>query len=68
MVDHVSAVLGVSSAGLWLLDDETREAALVRSTGYSENAVATIASLPIDGELRLPRSLRRRLLDIWTGR
>jgi len=54
VVDQVSGALGASSAGLWLVDRGQRVAALVRSRGYREVAKATMRSLDLESELRIP--------------
>lgn len=45
LVDRVSDSLGASSAGLWLLDDQTGHARLMRSRGYSASTRESIETL-----------------------
>jgi signal transduction histidine kinase len=54
LVDEVGAALGASSAGLWLVDEEGREAHLVRSMGYLAERLDRIARFPLAAEGRIP--------------
>jgi signal transduction histidine kinase len=53
IVDETATVVGASSVGLWLIDDD-RRVHLVRSVGYNDAARALLAEMPIDCKPRLP--------------
>lgn len=53
IVDETAAVVGASSAGLWIAIGE-RRARLARSLGYSDAARAAFAEVSLDTKPRLP--------------
>lgn len=66
LVDEVAAALGASSAGLWLVAGDGRQAHLARAVGYAAAHRPAIETVPLDSEGQLPvvDSIRQRQ-PIW---
>jgi PAS domain S-box-containing protein len=54
IVDEVAATIDATSAGLWLMGDDTRTVSLVRAFGPSEETRPELAAAAIDGAFRFP--------------
>lgn len=67
VVDQVSATVGASSAGLWLVESD-RTARLVRAVGYREETKRVLARLSIDASPSVPvMDAIRTMRPIWIG-
>jgi signal transduction histidine kinase len=53
IVDETATVVGASSVGLWLLDDD-RRVRLVRSFGYDDSARNLLSEMELDQKPRVP--------------
>ncbi len=54
LVDRVHEALAATSAALWLVDDETQTARLMRAIGYSAHARRQIETIPLHASLPIP--------------
>ena len=54
VVDQVGAALEASSAALWLVSEDGREARLARAVGYAEEARARLEVLPLETAASTP--------------
>lgn len=54
VVDQVAAAVGASTAALWLVDEDQKEARLVQSVGHTEATRQQFAAVPIDSGTPLP--------------
>ncbi len=54
VVDQVAEVIGASSAGLWLVEQDGRSARLVRAIGYDARAEEQLATLPLGSTATVP--------------